>query len=144
MTSWSDIEREVPELAAAARGFLDAHTHKTIATLRKDGSPRISGIEAAFADGELTFGSMARAVKVADLARDARFALHSASDDPPGWKGDAKVAGRAVQTRSDEKSHHYRADIDEVVVTTLAGDPPDRLVIESWNPRRGYRRVERA
>src|SRR6266513_2764080 len=93
MPSWSQVEAEAPELAALARGFLDAHVHKTIATLRRDGSPRISGIEVDFRDGELMLGSMWRAVKALDLRRDPRFALHSGSDDPPGWTGDAKVAG---------------------------------------------------
>ncbi len=55
---------------------MDAGRHKTIATLRADGSPRISGIECEFADGELRFGSMARARKGVDLRRDPRFALH--------------------------------------------------------------------
>ncbi|WP_250548443.1 pyridoxamine 5'-phosphate oxidase family protein [Pseudonocardia sp. H11422] len=100
MTSWNDVERAEPEFAARVRSIFDAHKHKTIATLRADGSPRISGIEIQFADGELTFGSMPGARKGADLLRDPRFALHSASVDPPegapaGWTGDAKIAGRA-------------------------------------------------
>jgi hypothetical protein len=62
MPSWSDVEAEVPELATLARGFLDACIHKTLATLRHDGSPRISGTEIIFGDGELWLGSMWRAV----------------------------------------------------------------------------------
>lgn len=74
--------------------------HKTIGTLRADGSPRISGIEAAFEDGELVFGSMPNARKGADLRRDPRFALHSATVDPvegseARWPGEAKISGRA-------------------------------------------------
>src|SRR5260221_12412789 len=93
---WAEIEREVPELATRARGFLEAHTHRTIATLRKDGSPRISGIECEFVDGDLRFGSMWHGVKALDLLRDPRFALHSGSGDPPEWPGDAQVAGNAA------------------------------------------------
>ena len=48
MTSWGEFERAEPEFAHRVRGLFDAHKHKTIATLRTDGSPRISGIEAAF------------------------------------------------------------------------------------------------
>ena len=101
MATWKDVEHAEPGFAARVREIFDAHKHKTIATLRADGSPRISGIEAEFASGELTFGSMPRARKGDDLHRDPRFALHSASVDPPegdeaGWPGDAKVAGRAV------------------------------------------------
>jgi hypothetical protein len=39
-----------------AQPLFDAHRHKTIATVRADGSPRISGIEPTFEDGELVFG----------------------------------------------------------------------------------------
>ena len=45
MPSWSDFEAAAPELAARVRARLDAHTHKTLATVRRDGSPRISGTE---------------------------------------------------------------------------------------------------
>jgi hypothetical protein len=35
-------------MAERARAILDRHVHKTIATLRLDGSPRISGTEIIF------------------------------------------------------------------------------------------------
>src|SRR3712207_192462 len=90
MPSWSFVEAEAPELAALARGFLDAYVHKTLATLRRDGSPRISGTEVVFSEGELWLGSMWHSSKALDLLRDPRFALHSGSADPPDWAGDAK------------------------------------------------------
>src|ERR687890_1233267 len=100
MASWHQVEQAEPDFAQRGRELFDAHKHKTIATLRADGSPRISGIEASFEDGELTFGSMSRARKGADLRRDPRFALHSATVDPPDyaqaaqWPGEAKISGR--------------------------------------------------
>ena len=146
MTAWEDIEREVPDLAQRVRLLFDAHKHKTIATLRADGSPRISGIEAVFADGELTFGSMPHARKGADLRRDPRFALHSATVDPidgneAQWPGEAKISGRAVLTSSDQ-ADSFRADIAEVVHTHL-DEKATALVVEWWTPRHGLRRVER-
>jgi hypothetical protein len=89
--SWGEVEAEVPELAALARRFLDAHVHKTLATLRRDGSPRVSGTEVDFAEGELWLGSMWHSLKALDMRRDPRFALHSGSADSPEWTGDAKV-----------------------------------------------------
>jgi hypothetical protein len=156
MPSWSEIEAEAPELAAAARRFLEARKHKTIATLRRDGSPRISGTEATFHDGELWWGSMSSAVKARDLQRDPRFALHSGSADPPGWEGDAKVAGRAEELTGTRRadvmksmgwdhesdSHLFRADIAELAVVEL-NDERTKLIIRSWAPERGLRRVER-
>jgi hypothetical protein len=144
-----------PELAERVRRLLDAGRHKTIATLRADGSPRISGIECEIADGELRFGSMTGARKGADLLRDARFALHGPTFHPEEgkegeWPGEAKVAGRAVlagpvSTGEDGEGpdgEMFVADITEVVVTGL--DPAaTRLVVEWWTPERGRRRIER-
>jgi Pyridoxamine 5'-phosphate oxidase len=143
MPSWSDVEAQAPELAARAREIFDAHTHKTLATLRRDGSPRISGTEVQFEGGEMWIGSMSRAVKALDLQRDPRFALHSGSGDPPDWTADAKVAGRAEEvTEQEATSHRFRLDVTELVVTSL-GDPPDHIVIESWHEGRGVTRRTR-
>jgi hypothetical protein len=142
MASWSEVEAQAPELAARAREFFEAHKHKTMATLRRDGSPRISGIEAEFEDGELRFGSMSNAVKALDLRRDPRFALHSGSDEPTDWKGDAKVAGLAHEVESEGESHQFRADVRELVVVYM-GDPRDHIVIEAWHEGRGITQRKR-
>src|SRR5664279_1956494 len=63
---WREVELSQPDFAQRVRELFDARRHKTIATLRADGSPRISGIEARFEDGELTFGAMPNARKGAD------------------------------------------------------------------------------
>ena len=149
MATWQQIEAEAPELVARARRLFDANKHKTLATLRRDGSPRISGSEIIFADGQLWFGSMWQAVKALDLRRDPRFALHSASDGE-NFQGDAKVAGRVEEVDDDDVKravvgadgpsgpmHLFRADITELVVISLGGDPPDHMVIDSWHAGRG-------
>jgi len=60
-----------PSSPPGSGGLFEARTHKTIATLRADGAPRISGIECEFVDGELQFGSMIGARAGADLRRTA-------------------------------------------------------------------------
>ncbi|RPI07792.1 MAG: pyridoxamine 5-phosphate oxidase, partial [Actinobacteria bacterium] len=72
MPTWAEFEQAEPEFARRVQQLFDAGRHKTIATLRADGSPRISGIECEFADGNLRFGSMTDARKGADLKRDPR------------------------------------------------------------------------
>jgi Pyridoxamine 5'-phosphate oxidase len=150
MATWSDVERAEPAFAARVRALFDAGTHKTLATVRRDGSPRISGIEVEFEGGELRFGSMPDARKGADLLRDPRFALHGPSldppaDDPSGWTGEAKVAGRAVlvdDVEGGSSGQLFRADLTEVVLTRLT-DAGDRLLIEVWRPGAALRRIER-
>jgi hypothetical protein len=153
MARWADVEREVPELAAAARKYLEARGHRTIATLRADGSPRISGTELRFDGGDLWFGSMYRSNKALDLLRDPRFALHSGSDEPDVWTGDATVSGTVEEADAARlleiyeeappgPSHLFRADVTEVTVVTLA-EARDQLILESWVEGRGYRRRTR-
>jgi hypothetical protein len=151
MTAWKDVERAEPEFAQRVRVLFDRHRHKTIATLRADGSPRISGIEVAFEDGELAFGSMPNARKGADLGRDPRFALHSATTDPvegaeAQWPGEAKISGQAISagslTEGSDGGDRFYADIAEVVHTHL-NEKATMLVVEWWTPTHGLRRIER-
>jgi Pyridoxamine 5'-phosphate oxidase len=141
--SWAKFEAEAPELAARVRELLEAHGHKTIATLRRDGSPRISGTETQFEDGDLWIGSMANALKARDLQRDPRYALHSASEDPDVWIGDAKVAGVAEEVSSPGgDSHRFRLDIREASTVELDAERK-HLVISVWTPSRGVRTIRR-
>jgi hypothetical protein len=143
VAGWSEFEAEAPELAARVRQRFDAHDHKTIATLRRDGSPRISGTETQFEDGELWIGSMLNALKARDLQRDPRFALHSGSDDPDAWTGDAKVAGVAEEVPvPDGKSHRFRLDLREASAVSL-NEERTALVIEIWTPGGGVRTINR-
>jgi hypothetical protein len=161
MARWADVEREAPELAERVKQAFDANKHKTMATLRLDGAPRISGTELDFFDGNAYLGSMPGSVKARDLQRDPRIALHSATVDPELAGGDAKLAGRAIEVTdraefeaflrryADENEQApegdfplFRIDVEEIVLTAI-GDPPDHLVIESWHEGKGTRRVER-
>ena len=150
MTTWRDVQTAAPEFAARVQRLFDARKHKTIATLRADGSPRISGIEAPFDNGELTFGSMPNARKGADLRRDPRFALHSATVDPvegaeAEWPGEAKIAGRAIYSGAitdGPDGDQFGTDITEVVLVHL-NDAATLLVVEWWTPEHGLRSVER-
>jgi len=155
VASWGEIEATEPELMARVRRLFDAGRHKTIATLRADGSPRISGIECELDDGQLRFGSMPGSRKLADLERDPRFALHGPTFHPvegkeSEWPGEAKIAGRAIPAGPIDAGEDdtaldgqmFVADITEVVVTSL--DPTaTRLVVDSWTPDRGRRTIER-
>jgi hypothetical protein len=156
MPAWMAIVQAEPEFAERVRQLFDAGRHKTIATLRGDGSPRISGIESEFTDGDLRFGSMIGARKGADLKRDPRFALHGPTFHPAEgleseWPGEAKIAGRAIPASpetTDQSSEQpdgelFVADILEVVITGLNAEAT-KLVVESWTPERGLRRVERS
>ena len=141
--SWGEFAREAPELAARVQACFAVRKHCTMATLRRDGAPRISGTEVQLTGEQLELGSMPGAVKAADLLRDGRCAVHSPTVDPPehdpgAWAGEAKVAGVAVEAPAGEGaqpgSHRFLVQLTEVVHTAVERD---ELVISSWHPGRG-------
>ena len=159
MPGWNEIVRDAPELAAAVQARFDANRHKVLGTLRADGSPRLSGIEVTFRDGELWLGMMPDSRKAFDLRRDPRLALHSATVDPELVDGDARISGRAVEAtdagamtalvEGDSRyedgapaGHVFRVDVTELMLIKI-GEPADHLVISSWHEGRGVERVER-
>ncbi|WP_432872239.1 pyridoxamine 5'-phosphate oxidase family protein [Microbispora rosea] len=163
MASWREVAESAPEFATRVRESFESHKHKTIATLRKDGSPRVSGIEAYVVGDELWFGSMPGALKARDLRRDPRFALHGppvllgAADSAGSSGGDTKLSGYAVEVTDRDRiapmlaargfgpdafseSHFFIADIREVVLTRIEGSA---MVMDLWRPGQGVRRLER-
>jgi Pyridoxamine 5'-phosphate oxidase len=179
VASFADFATAEPEVAARVQAALDAHRHKVLATLRSDGSPRVSGIEASVVDGELWLAGMPRSAKFADLRRDPRMALHSGSDEPGAFTADGKVSGRAVEvtdpatrqafaaaaggragraeqerTEATEQAAGagqdaeqdfdlFRVELEQAVLVAV-DQARQVLVISSWRPGRGLRRVERS
>jgi hypothetical protein len=145
MARWQEIEDDAAEFAAKVKARFDAGTNKIIATVRRDGSPRISGSEAAFKDGEIVLGMMPGSMKLRDVRRDPRIAMHcptSEPESPESWPGDAKLAGIVVEMPRPDGSGSFRIDIREVTLTYV-GQPADHLVIETWHPGRGHQRLTR-
>ncbi|WP_405013661.1 pyridoxamine 5'-phosphate oxidase family protein [Kitasatospora sp. NBC_01539] len=156
MTTWQDFEHEAPDLAPLVRARFEANRHHVLATLRRDGAPRVSGTEVQFIGADLTIGSMWGAVKAVDLRRDGRFALHSNPGDETMAGGDAKVSGTAVEITDPVELAAYESDLpqappgafhafrlapDLVVLTTVEGD---RLRIRTWRPGEEVRSVYRS
>jgi len=151
--SWSEIERDAPDFALRVLGCFDAGANKTLATLRRDGAPRISASETEFSsDGEITVGMMSGSTKLLDVRRDPRVAFHSPTleprkDDPGSGLGDAKMSGSLIEIRPPVDTPYdgaafFKLDITEVV-PTYVGAPADHLVIESWHAARGWERRTR-
>jgi hypothetical protein len=149
MASWGEVCRDASDFAARVQTAFERNRHMTLATLRRDGSPRISGTEIEFEGDDVFVGMMPGSRKADDLLRDPRIAIHGPTADPPEenreWVGEGKLAGRAVAMPVDDpgrEGYRFRIDVDEVVFTHL-NDAGNRLAIESWHPDRGVEVVER-
>lgn len=108
MASWNEVLLAAPELASKVQGRFEATGLALLATIRRDGSPRISGLEPLFAAGELWIGMMPGSRKGTDLRSDRRAALHSATTDKAVTEGDAKVAGLAIPVTEDTEIERFR------------------------------------
>jgi hypothetical protein len=161
MTTWNDAATAAPDLAHDVRTRFEATGLGFLATLRADGSPRISGIEPSFWEGDLWLGMMPGSRKARDLLRDPRCALHAASVDKEVKEGDARVSGLALEVVDDDVKrrmgaafaedtgfdpnehgpfHLFKLDITEVFHLRPAGD---HLALDWWTPAAGVRHFDR-
>jgi hypothetical protein len=153
--NWAAFVAAEPGLAKIAEERFGAFTHHTLATLRKDGSPRTSGLEVRFLDGELWLGMMPGSLKALDLHRDPRFALQANPGDGTGMGGgDVRISGRAIEVEAPETKaayskeveppepfHLFRTELTEVVRTYVEDDT--YLVVQVWKPGESLRTIKR-
>lgn len=152
---WAAFAAAEPELAHTVEARFKAFTHHVLATLRKDGSPRTTGLEIRFLTGELWLGMMPNSLKALDLRRDPRFALQAnpgSGTDSGG--GDVRISGRAVEVddpavkaayteevQPPEPFHLFRTELTEVVRTYVEDDK--YLVVQVWKPGEPVRTLKR-
>ena len=155
MPSWAEFEHAAPELATAIQHRFDADVHAVLATLRADGSPRLSGLETRFRDGDLWLAMMPDSRKADDLRRDPRFALHSDPDRELA-DGDATVNGAAYEVTDPADLARFVASLDsppppsgvglfraDISDASLTRVERDFLVIDSWRAGEAPRRRQR-
>ena len=144
MATWAQFERADARLAWFGRERLDGRVcfH---ATLRRDGSPRVHPVEPWVAAGLLMVRFRRQSPKVREVARDARYALHSPMDNPEGVGGEFLVRGwmeqisrdhpAAIQIARDTRTSlaFYALSVEEAVATTYEGADRDP-VYRRWRP----------
>ncbi|MFJ3303452.1 pyridoxamine 5'-phosphate oxidase family protein [Streptomyces sp. NPDC086549] len=153
--NWAYFSTAEPGLAKIAEERFGAFRHHVLATLRKDGSPRTTGLEVRFHDGELWLGMMPGSLKALDLNRDPRFALQANPGEGTGMGGgDVRICGRAVgvddpevkaadvkEVEPPQPFHLFRTELTEVVRTYVEDDK--YLVTQVWKPGEPVRTLKR-
>lgn len=154
---WSDLERRQPRLADLGRQRLLDPGVVLVATIRRDGTPRLSPVEPFVMDGHLWLSMLWQSTKAADLARDPRILVHSVVTSRNGEGGEFKVRGhartetdRGVQRRYADAVaqalgwkpkpghfHLFAADIDHVSYLRYDNATGDQYVTQ-WPPGREY------
>ena len=119
---WGEFERHAGRLAELGRERLGNPGVVLVATVRADGSPRLSPVEPLFWDGDLWLSMGWKTRKAADLGRDPRVLVHSIVTTRDGTNGEYKVRGTAI------------ADLDAGVHEQYANEVEARL---GWKPEPG-------
>ena len=96
MATWDEFARSAPELASAGRRLLTRSGigDALLATVRRDGLPRISPVYAEIVGDRLLTFVASSSAKAADLAGDGRYALHTHVD--PASPDEFSTRGRAT------------------------------------------------
>lgn len=153
--NWAAFSAAEPDLAKTVEERFGAFTHHVLATLRKDGSPRTTGLEVRFLNGELWLGMMPDSLKARDLLRDPRFSLQAnPGEGQTLGGGDVRISGRAREVTDPETKagyseeveppepfHLFRTELTEVVRTFVEDDT--YLVVQVWKPGEPVRTLKR-
>ncbi|MFJ8370075.1 pyridoxamine 5'-phosphate oxidase family protein [Streptomyces sp. NPDC094461] len=156
-SSWEGFRSAEPAFADTVRTRFEQYRHHVLATSRKDGSPRVTGLEVDFRFGELWLGMMPDSRKALDLLRDPRFAVHAnPGPDAEMADGDVRISGRAVvendpgvlarfieEAKPPEPFHLFRTELQEVVRTSVDAQEKE-VVIQVWRPGTPVRTIRRA
>lgn len=152
--NWSQFSEAAPELAAKAEELFEGKGVVMVGTIRKDGSPRISPVEATICNGNLYLGMMWQSFKALDLLRDPRCTVHNLIADRMAADGEFKLHGTAadVQDAAERKEygeavfkkigwnpegmkyHLFSIDIESAGLFTADGD---KRLIRLFRPGQG-------
>jgi hypothetical protein len=96
MTTWFEFAAAAPLLASFGEQRLEKRI-AYLATIRRDGAPRVHPVSPFLAQGQLFIHMEPTSPKRQDLHRDARYALHCAVEDYSGGQGEFLVSGLAQE-----------------------------------------------
>ena len=97
--NWEEFALSTPCLAKRGQERIERSGLILLGTLRKNGWPRISPVEALIVDGHLYLGMMWQSRKAVDLLRDSRCTVNSVVSARDGSEGEFKLYGHAVDIR---------------------------------------------
>ncbi len=145
--NWSEFSQQAPELAAEGEKRFESSGVVLVGTLTKDGSPRISPVEAVMLEGLLLLGMQWQSKKALDLLRDPRCLVHNTISDRHA-EAEFKLRGRAkdvqdvelrlryaealykkIDFRIEEPYHLFAVDIESATMISYGGE---KRRIQRW------------
>jgi hypothetical protein len=127
---WDDFAATAPAMAASGRALLYQYGPGLafLATVRRDGGPRLHPVCPVVVDGGLYVFVGNQTPKVHDLRRDGRYALHTFP--PQDVDDEFYVTGRARVTEDDPALRQHVLDVYLAQGTTTQNDTLFELLVE--------------
>lgn len=119
-SAWTDFEAAAPYLAAEGRRLVESFRFVLLGTIRRDGTPRISPVEAHVIRGHLVLVMIPATLKARDVLRDPRIVLNSPVTHPGDLNDEFKLRGRAVEITEPE----LRQEAAETIQMASGWRPP--------------------
>ncbi len=116
---WEEFEQLAPRLAQLGRAKLGQPGVVLVATIRADGSPRLSPVEPLFWNRDLWLSMGWQTRKALDLQRDPRILVHSIVTGREGTGGEYKLRGATIAVADPEVHESYA----ETVASQLGWQP---------------------
>lgn len=141
MKTWGEFAEAASELAAQGERRLQGRV-AYLATVQKDGGPRVHPVTPIIGGGHLFIFMEPTSPKGFDLRREGRYALHCGVEDNDGGEGEVYISGRAafvedlkLRTVAIQSSRYTPKDryilfelhVEYVLATTYEGDKAVRL-----------------
>ncbi len=159
MARWADFAEAAPAIATPARELLERFRFVLAGTIRRDGTPRISPVEAHVVRGDLMVVMIRETLKARDVLRDPRIVLNTPVIDPGDPDAEVKLRGRVVEVededlreataarleatggwRPDPSWHVFTVDLDDAAHIAWRDGV---MTMNRWTPERGVEHVER-
>jgi hypothetical protein len=121
MFQWADFEAVAPMLAAQGRELIEHFRFVLVGTIRRDGTPRISPVEARLVNDHLMLVMIPGTLKARDLLRDPRILVNSPITHPDDPNREFKLRGRVIEIQDPE----LREATASAIEATSGWRPPD-------------------
>jgi uncharacterized pyridoxamine 5'-phosphate oxidase family protein len=123
--SWQRLESQAPEIAEFGKTRFQSNV-AYLATIRKDGSPRVHPFTPIVGEGHFFVFMEPTSPKGHDLRRDPRFAVHCSVTDMSGESGEFILTGRAKFIED--------PDLRALAVKHAPYKPAERYILFEFEP----------
>jgi pyridoxamine 5'-phosphate oxidase-like protein len=135
VVTWASVREQRPDLAAHVQARMTGICY--LATVRRDGAPRVHPVGLNFEDDRILVPMTPTSPKGRDLRRHGYFAVHCTVEDTNGGGGEVLLTGMAEEVEPTETFAArgwiaFELRVGEILSIRHASD--GEIAVERWHP----------